>query len=469
MAFFFGTSASIAAFLVALRFAILLRRIFGEGALLNGFIPHFERERSIDPKRGALFFRDVFFSMLVCLVVLIGAGELMLYQWIDSSPIIYLIMLILPGVLFVCLFGLCSGLLHCEKYFFLTGVAPVAYNVIWLSAVWVFRNDLPESVAIGLSLSITLAFFSQWLMTVPKTASFLFQHLSWRECLKARLFSLEIRKMFSSLSLGVLGVGAAQINTALDTIFARLSSLEGPAYLNYAIHLQQLPLALFGIAISSALLPPLSRAYQAEDKTLSCTLLNSAISNAMLFILPCTGGIFALGRVSVNLLFGRGDFTPLSTLHTTECLWGYGIGLAPMVLALLFAPAFYAKKDYWTPTLASLCSIALNLFLNFLFVCWFHFGSASLAYSTSIAALFNAALLYRHLPFKVSISTWKIGISSFIASAVAIIFDRVMIQDSFPRLFADQLIQFFTLFTIFSGFFILMNRKEIFAVLGKRT
>ncbi len=37
MACFFGTSPSIAAFFVALRFAILIRRILGEGALLNGF------------------------------------------------------------------------------------------------------------------------------------------------------------------------------------------------------------------------------------------------------------------------------------------------------------------------------------------------------------------------------------------------------------------------------------------------
>ncbi|HEX2583031.1 MAG TPA: lipid II flippase MurJ, partial [Chlamydiales bacterium] len=314
MAFFFGTSASIAAFLVALRFATLLRRLFGEGALLNGFIPHFEEKRRLDPKGAALFFRDVFFSMLFLLLVLIGSGELLLYQWIDASPIVYLVMLILPGVLFVCLFGICSALLHCEKCFFLTGVAPVAYNAIWLSAVWIFRNERPELAAIGLAISISLAFFCQWFMTVPKTASFVFQFLSWKEWVQPRFFSAEIRRMLASLSLAVLGVTAVQLNTAIDTLFARLSSLEGPAYLNYAIHLQQLPLALFGIALSSALLPPLSRAFQAENQALAKQLLESAVSNALLLILPCTAAIFALGRVSVNLLLGRGDFTAVSAL-----------------------------------------------------------------------------------------------------------------------------------------------------------
>jgi len=468
MAFFFGTNASIAAFLVALRLAILLRRLFGEGALLNGFIPHFEAERRKDPKQAALFFRDVLFSMSLLLLALIGTGELLLYYWIDTSPIVYLVMLILPGVLFVCLFGICSGLLHCEKYFFLTGVAPVAYNVIWLAGVWLWRDSIPETAAIGLSIAIGFAFFCQWLMTVPKTVAFERQYLSWKECLQPRLFSLEIRQMLTSLSLGVLGVAAVQINTAIDTIFARLASPEGPAYLNYAIHLQQLPLALFGIAISSALLPPLSRAFQAENPQLARHLLESSVSKALFFILPCTAAIFALGRVSVNFLFGRGDFTALSSFHTTECLLGYGLGLAPMVLSLLFAPAFYARKEFKTPTYISLFSIALNFSLNIVFVSILHFGPASLSYSTSIAAFANALLLYLYLPCKISISVWKPSIASLGALTATVFFDRTFFSDPFPLTFVEQLSQFFTLFTIFAGFFIVATRKEIFAILGKR-
>src|SRR5882672_6947094 len=79
MAFFFGADASIAAFLVALRFAVLLRRLFGEGALLNGFIPHFEAERKKDPREAAKFFRDTFFSLALVLVFLIAIAEVGLY------------------------------------------------------------------------------------------------------------------------------------------------------------------------------------------------------------------------------------------------------------------------------------------------------------------------------------------------------------------------------------------------------
>src|SRR5438105_3824292 len=85
MAFFFGATPAIAAFLVAFRFANLLRRIFGEGALLNSFIPHFESHRKEDPKRAALFFRDTFASLLVILILLIALVELLLYTFANQQ------------------------------------------------------------------------------------------------------------------------------------------------------------------------------------------------------------------------------------------------------------------------------------------------------------------------------------------------------------------------------------------------
>lgn len=56
MAYTLGTSAAAAAFLVAFRFAYLLRRILGEGALVNGFVPHYEAIRHSSPQNAAFFF-----------------------------------------------------------------------------------------------------------------------------------------------------------------------------------------------------------------------------------------------------------------------------------------------------------------------------------------------------------------------------------------------------------------------------
>lgn len=494
IAYVFGTSASIAAFLVALRFANLLRRIFGEGALLNSFVPYFEACRKENSRNSAVFFRDAFVSMFVVTFVLVMLIELLMVSAgffvelsCENAQIIRLTAIMLPGVLFMCLFSLCSGLLHCESSYFLTGISPVAFNVIWIVSVWLVRNQTPDIAVIGLSVGVLIAFFFQWLVTVPKTVVILLRSLHIKELVKCNIFTCEMRRMLSSVSVSVIGVTAAQINTVIDTLFARIVLLEGPAYLNFAIHIQQLPLALIGISISSALLPPLSRAVRSANIAQTQTLLEFALSAAMFIVIPCSIGIFVAGGACINLIFGRGHFDQASIYHTTLCLWGYGIGLIPMVISLLLAPAFYAKKDYRTPLKASLLAIFVNLLLNILFARICKFGPSSLAIATSLSAYLNAWILYRHLLRKNEInlsmtffySIVQILIGSIIAGATTLLIGFLLLNDqSIPIILGTsgqytqgiwgQLREFLCLFSLFSFVFfmcmVVFRNKEMYKI-----
>lgn len=399
-----------------------------------------------------------FFSLTASLTVLISLIEGGLWASLhfelfdkNSAEIVHLTMLMLPSLLFLCLFSLCSGLLQCEKKFFITGIAPIGLNIVWISAVWLLRDLPPHQAVIPLSLSIVLACFLQWMVTFPTTVRFLSHYLNWKEMIQATLFSKGMRAMLGSISLGVIGVCATQVNSAIDTLFARYASLQGPAFLNYAIHLQQLPLALFGIGISAALLPPLSRAIQANNFEKYRELLDFALSNALLLLIPCSLAIFALGGPSINLIYGRGDFDTTSTIQTTLCLWGYGIGLVPMAISILVTPAFYSKKDFWTPTVASLLSIGFNILLNFLFVILLGFGPATLAVSTSIAAAFNAHFLFVQLKRKTGISlyksmmqkSWKVTLASTLATLVTLVSAQFLFSNTYGSLiFGDNEIYF---------------------------
>lgn len=472
MAFCFGSHPAIAAFMVAFRFANLMRRLFGEGPLPSGFIPHFEQIRSQSPEKGAQFFRDLFFSLAVLLLGLIGVVELGLISlWIwgdlapDNAQILYLTILMLPGVLFICLFGLSCGLLQCERKFFLTGFAPAAFNVVWMLAVWMQRDQEPSFAAVSLSMAVVVAFFMQWAMVAPRTFEFLKKWLSWKECFKARLFSPEMRVVFKPFLLGVIGVGAVQINSALDAVFARYASLEGPAYLWYAIRIEQLPLALFGIALSSALLPPLSRAVKDGMLEHFQRLIHFAYRRSFSLIFPCTMGIFVLGACGVNLIYGHGDFDMYTTSQTVICLWGYGLGLVPAVMVLLMAPAFYAKKDFRTPTLGALYSVMFNALVSAFLVFVLKWGPFSIAVATSACAWMNYFYLSYHMgktmgvlwDKSVIVSFVKTGSSTLVASAVTLLVGHFLVQDPtvalflgnesapFVRTFSDQLLHFFAL------------------------
>ena len=59
LAFFFGTNEALAALFIAFRFTHLARRLFGEGALQQAFIPLFEEVRKENNEKGCSFFRDL--------------------------------------------------------------------------------------------------------------------------------------------------------------------------------------------------------------------------------------------------------------------------------------------------------------------------------------------------------------------------------------------------------------------------
>lgn len=497
MAFCFGVSPAIAAFFAAFRFANLMRRLFGEGSLLAGFSPHFEAIRHTSPERAAEFFRDLFFSLTLFLSFIIGVVEIGLFSWWkwgncspETSHILYLTMLMLPGVLFICLFALFSALLQCEKKYFLPGLAPIMFNIATLMAIWWVKDWPAFEATIGLAASIVVGFLFQWIMVIPSSLQFLRQFLSWKTWLKARLFSPELRHMAAALTFTVIGVGAVQINAALDSIFALYASASGPAYLNYATRLHQLPLALFGIALSSALLPPLARAIQAGASEQYLRLLHFSLSRSFSLMMPCTIGILVLGAAGVNLVYGRGDFDLSATANTVTCLWGYGVGLVPAVFVLLLAPAFYAQKDYRTPLRGSLLAVGLNLALNTVLIFGLGLGSASVAMATSFAAFFNCQYLASRLSKKIGPLFDKATLQSFaktafcsvIAGGMTLLLGHYILGDaslslfmgdslvSFPRAAMDQILQFFAL----AGFFLLtflsyawmLNIEEVLQLIG---
>lgn len=485
MAFAFGTQETLAAFLMAFRFAHLLRRLLGEGALQTAFIPQFENLRKDSPEKAGRFFVDLYGSLSILLTGLIALAMIVcgLVLWLgDLSPgnqeIIFLSLLMFPSLLFICLFGLNASLLQCEKNYFIPGVAPVAFNCAWIIGVFCVMH-LPIAAAMPwLSGWIIIACLFQWLITVPQTMKILrsIGGIDWKK--SVTIFSNDVRRLSHPLFLGIIGVGASQINNALDVLFARYASPEGPAYLWYAIRIQQLPLALFGIAISGALLPPLARAVKANELSKFRQLLEFALERSLLLMLPITAAIILLGGSSINLLYGHGDFHNESIIRTTECLWGYGLGLIPMALVLILAPAFYAQENYRVPTTASVISMALNIGLNALFVMGLGWGTASVAYATNISAWVNLAILVfalreysgKILSFyfwdRIWLTVWAtviasvglLGVEKFVTGSTQI-WGIAMGTVQFPRGIAVQTVHCVGLSVLFLGVFCVVAKK----------
>ncbi|NGX49166.1 MAG: Lipid II flippase MurJ [Candidatus Anoxychlamydiales bacterium] len=494
-AFFFGASPHIAAFMVSYRFANLFRRLIGEASFQAGFVPHYENLRLEGSKKASFFYRDLFFSVAVFLAVLITISQVALFtfaKFTSNKEIISLTQIMLFGLIFICLYALNSSFLQCHRSYFLPSIAPMAFNLTWIFSCIAFRNLIDEKFVYVLAIAIVFAFFFQYFATAFSSFKIISKDLKISEILKPKLFTPDIKKLVKPIMLSILGIGAVQINSALDAAFAIFAEKSGPAYLWYAIRIYQLPLALFGIAISSAILPPLARAYKLDDFQNFKKFLNLAFLKSFSLMLISSFALILIGPTLINLLFARGAFKLDAIINTSYSLFGYSIGLLFATFVMIISQAFYAKKEYLIPTIASISSVLLNILLNSVFIFVFHMKSASVAIATSLSAILNFLILNYYLKKKftkfgtsenlikiyekdIYKRFFKISISLISASILTILVGYFMKNPSiyfllnkdfvFPTSFLDKFYSFFIISTIYltSTFFFayIFKVKEI--------
>jgi len=379
---FLGASSEVAAFMIAYRFSMMLRRLLGEGGLLFGFVPEYENLKQLDSQKARQFFADLSFSLGTILLATIMVVELVLFSLHhvgftgETAP---LMMLMMPSLFFIIIAALWGAQLQCSGHFFKVGASPALINFIWIISLIFFHKTAKPTLY--LSVAITFAFFIQMLFLTKKP---------WKEIkgLRPKLFSPSVRKLFMTLSFTLIGVGAMQVNSFVDMLFARLSSLEGPAYLAYAIRIQQLPLALISIAVASALLPALVRSDPGQRKL----LLHDAVDKVLFFVTPCFLALIVLAPAIINLLYNRGAFDLFAFVQTTKALIAYSFALLPTALILVLNQYFYAKQDYTKPVIAAVVAVVTNLVCNTLFVCFFKMGPESVAWATAIASIVQLTL-----------------------------------------------------------------------------
>lgn len=423
MAFAFGDHPSVAAFMVAFRLSNLFRRLLGEGPFQSVFIPHYEGLRVQKPHEAGFFFRRLSLLLVLILLGLTAVAEAGIwiatqFQLAPSNlEILQLSAWMFPGLLFICLYGLNISLLNCHDSFFVPSFAPFICNAIWIAgALWLQTQETTSAMA-SLSKLIVIGFAGQWLLTLPLTLRFAKGTL--REWIS---FSIpqEIKQLAKSFSYGIIGVGAVQINALVDSLFARHADLRGPVYLWYSIRIEQLVLAVFGIACISTVIPRLSRALKNGEQANAEAYFALSFRRIMAVMIPCTVALFVLGSASVNLLYGRGHFLIPAIDQTTFCLWAYAIGLIPAALVILYSAIFFARADFKTPMRISLLVVLLNMALNGLFVFGIGLGAISTALATSACAWINFAVL-GHMArkegwdpgFSLRRLVWLLGITGF--------------------------------------------------------
>ncbi len=188
----------------------------------------------------------------------------------------------------------------------------------------------------------------------------------------------------------LLGAGVVQINLLIDVILASTLPTGSVSYLYYADRLNQLPLAVIGIAIGTALLPNMSRNIQAGRLQEAKENQEKSLEIGLILTIPAAFGLMILSEPIVTALFQRGAFDTESAASTAIALVCYSAGLPAFVIIKIFQPNFFARHDTTTPVKIAASSVVINLILNLILMQYF--AHAGLAMATSIAAWLSAAI-----------------------------------------------------------------------------
>lgn len=399
MAVIWGAEPLIAVFWIAFRLIFFLRRIFGETALSMVFIPHFEMLRVKGNGIAKVFFKKTVKFFTISSICVLLAIELFCFFWMklshnkDHSALV-LIMFLSPSSVFLVLHALNVSLLHCERKFFLASLSPAIVNFFWVVLLFFSSRFSCYLFLKWLSIFLVLGFFFQWLITVPDTLSF----LKNQKYLENNNFYDEKQTscwhVLKPMLFAILGTAITQVNSLVDMFIARFIDPIGPSFLWYANRIYQLPMGVIVISFFSVLLPLLSKSIKENDENSTKNIFIFSFSTIFLLMTVIMLAMILLSFSGINLVYGHGLFSLNAVKSTVFVLWGYAFGLIPSAINSITSVLFYAKKEYFIPTILGIVSIILNCCLSFLLTTFFSFKIFGISLATSICSWTQCMLLW---------------------------------------------------------------------------
>ncbi len=135
------------------------------------------------------------------------------------------------------------------------------------------------------------------------------------------------------------------------------------AYSN-AYTLFQLPYAIVGISVITALLPRMSAHASERNYRLVAADFSTAARLASVIVVPAALILAVLGAPLAEGLFGYGSTSVASARLLGEIFAVFSLGLLPFMLFQLLLRVFYAMHDSRTPALISVVTMVINITAN---------------------------------------------------------------------------------------------------------
>ncbi len=409
MASVFGANAMTDAFNVAFRLPNMFRRLFGEGAFSQAFVPVLGMSKAQDGDEQTRLLVDRVATVLcwvLALTCLAGVLAAPLLVWLMASGLqqnprsfdaaVLMARWMFPYIGFMSLVALGAGILNTWRRFAIPAFTPVLLNLsmiaaAWLGAPWFAKLGVEPIYALVMGvLGGGVLQLGLQLLALRRLGMLPRPKWRWRD-LKVAWADSGTRRIATLMGPALLGVGVAHLSAIINLQIASHLTPGSVSWMTYAERLMEFPTAMLGVALGVVLTPQLVAAKAANDAQQYSAMLDWGLRLVVLMAVPCTVALLVFAQPLVAALYERGAFGARDVLQTTYALMGYGAGLLGIVAIKVLAPGFYASQDIRTPVRIAIFVLVVTQLLNLVLVP--RFAHAGLTLAISLGALINAALL----------------------------------------------------------------------------
>ncbi len=423
MASVFGVSAMTDAFNVAFRIPNLFRRVLGEGAFSQAFVPVLAATRAEEGDDGAKALIDhvgtllAWTLLLLCIAGVLGAPWMVwaMASGMKQSPqgfdaAVTMTRWMFPYIGFMSLVALAGGILNTWKKFAVPAASPVLLNIALILSITLgaplFAHHGIEPIY-AQAAGVMLGGLLQLGIQVPALLRLgLLPRIGVRwAAIRAAWADPTTRKVARLMLPALLGVSVAQVSLLINTQIASHLATGSVSWITYADRLMELPTALLGVALGVVLMPQLASARAKQDDERYSAMLDWGLRLVVVLSVPCMVALLVFAKPLVAVLYHYGAFADRDVQQTTLALAGYGVGIVGIVAIKVLAPGYFAKHDMRTPMLIAVAVLVFTQMMNLVLVPYLQ--HAALTLSIGVGAVINATWLlvgllrrgsYRPLP-----------------------------------------------------------------------
>ena len=399
IAIVFGASGLTDAFLIAFKIPNFFRRLFGESAFSQAFVPILSEAKvksdnelkEVIDHIGTKFLLILF--VVTLFVSLLAPFFVMIFAWgfyvdIDQTKYntsAYMLSITAPYLFFISFTAFSGSILNLYEKYSIQAFTPVILNLSLILSTIYFSNFFNTPIY-ALAWGVFFGGLLQLLFQIP----FLYK-LKKIPRFKFKRHPSE-SKLLKRLIPTIIGVSVTQINLFFDMVIATFLTTGSITWLYFSDRFVELPLALIGIALATVSLTKLSNAFNKGDFIKFNLTVEKAIKTAVIFTLPAVVGLFFLSKEIIFTTIQYSSFTQNDALQSSYSLIGYASGLIAFVFVKIFATIFLSMGDTKTPVKAGIASLIVNIILNITLA--YFYAHIGIAISTSIAAFVNLLILF---------------------------------------------------------------------------